>query len=185
MGDQYTYTDDMLTITSSCSLYKDSPDEDLKRLVKAEYQKKSRDNARTPMQWDATPQAGFTTSDKPWMRVNDNYDEVNAASQTDKRRSVYHTYRLVLEKRKQYKEIFVYGSFELIDEPNDKIFAYKRRATNGESGLIVCNYSRDAVKWKMDDEPKEVIFTTSDRKLSQVSGGELSLDPCEAIALLL
>ncbi|KAM0483547.1 hypothetical protein ACHAPX_002038 [Trichoderma viride] len=165
--------------------YKDSPDEDLKRLVKAEYQKKSRDNARTPMQWDDTPQAGFTTSDKPWMRVNDNYKEVNAASQTDRRRSVYHTYRLILEKRKQYTDIFVYGSFELIDEPNEKIFAYKRRATSGETALIVCNFSLDAVKWKMDDEPKEVLFTTSDRELDQVSGGELSLAPCEAIALLL
>jgi glycosidase len=167
------------------SSYKDSPDEDLKRLVKAEYQKKSRDNARTPMQWDDTPQAGFTTSDKPWMRVNDNYKEVNAASQTDRRRSVYHTYRLILEKRKQYTDIFVYGSFELIDEPNEKIFAYKRRATSGETALIVCNFSLDAVKWKMDDEPKEVLFTTSDRELDQVSGGELSLAPCEAIALLL
>ncbi|PTB37003.1 uncharacterized protein TrAFT101_007143 [Trichoderma asperellum] len=167
------------------NLYKDSPDEDIKRLVKAEYQKKSRDNARTPMQWDTTPQAGFTSSDKPWMRVNDNYKEVNAASQTDKPLSVYHTYRLVLEKRKQYKDIFVYGSFELIDEPNEKIFAYKRRATNGEAALIVCNFSLDAVTWKMDDKPKEVLFTTSDRNLSQVSGGELSLAPCEAIALLL
>lgn len=182
MGDLYNgrYAD---TLTHSS--YKDSPDEDLKRLVKAEYQKKSRDNARTPMQWDATSQAGFTTSDKPWMRVNDNYTEVNAASQTDRRRSVYHTYRLILEKRKQYKDIFVYGSFELVDEPNDKVFAYKRRATSGETALIVCNFSLDAVKWKMEDEPKEVLFTTSDRKLSQVSGGELSLAPCEAIALLL
>lgn len=171
--------------TLTRSLYKDNPDEDIKRLVKAEYQKKSRDNARTPMQWDSTPQAGFTTSDKPWMRVNDNYQEVNAASQTDKRRSVYHTYRLVLEQRKQYKDIFVYGSFELVDEPDDKIFAYKRRATSGESALIVCNFSLDVVKWKMDDEPKEVLFSTSDRELSQVSRGELSLAPCEAIALLL
>lgn len=137
------------------------------------------------MQWDRTSQAGFTTSDKPWMRVNDNYDEINAFAQTDRRRSVYHTYRSVLEKRKQYKDIFVYGSFELIDEPNEKIFAYKRRAASGETALIVCNFSFDAVEWKMDDVPKEVIFTTSDRKLSHVSGGELSLYPCEAIALLL
>lgn len=137
------------------------------------------------MQWDATPQAGFTTSSSPWMRVNDNYKDINAASQTNNSRSVYYTYRQVLQKRKIYKDIFVYGSFELVDESNERIFAYKRKATSGESALIVCNFSLDTVTWKMDDEPKEVLFSTTDRTLGEVSSGQVSLAPCEAIALLL
>jgi glycosidase len=136
------------------------------------------------MQWDATPQAGFTTSSSPWMRVNDNYKDVNAASQTNSPQSVYHTYRQLLQKRKLYKDIFVYGNFELVDESNEKIFAYKRKATSGESALIVCNFSLDTVAWNMDDEPKEVLFSTNDRTLGEVSG-QISLAPCEAIALLL
>lgn len=166
------------------SLYKDTADEETKQLVKAEYQKKSRDNARTPMQWDSTPQAGFTTSNSPWMRVNDNYKAVNAASQTGNPRSVYHTYRQVLQKRKELKDIFVYGSFDLVDEPNERVFAYKRTAASGESALVVCNFSLDAVAWEIGDAPKEVLFSTNDRTLGELSG-QISLAPCEAIALLL
>ncbi|KAL7799130.1 family 13 glycoside hydrolase [Trichoderma ceciliae] len=167
------------------NLYKDIADEKTKQLVKVEYQKKSRDNARTPMQWDSSSQAGFTTSSSPWMRVNDNYKEVNAASQTGSPQSVYHTYRQVLQIRKEHKDIFVYGDFELIDEPNESIFAYKRKATNGESALIVCNFSLDTLAWKTEDEPKEVLFSTKDRTLSELNGGRISLAPCEAIAWLL
>lgn len=170
------------------SLYKDTADEETKKLLKAEYQKKSRDNARTPMQWDATPQAGFTTSTTPWMRVNDNYKDVNAASQTgggNNPTSVYHTYRQVLQKRKEHKDILVYGSFVLVDEANERVFAYKRTASSGEAALVVCNFSLDTVVWKVDDVPKGVLFSTNDRTLGEVSGGEISLAPCEAIALLL
>ncbi|KAK5987570.1 Alpha-glucosidase [Cladobotryum mycophilum] len=167
------------------NLYKDTADEETKKLLKQEYQRKSRDNARTPMQWDAGPQAGFTTSDAPWMRVNDNYKEINAASQTGEPHSVYHTYRQVLGKRKEHKEIFVYGDFELVDEQNDKIFAYKRTAEGGASALVVCNFSVEEVDWAFEGKPSEVLFSPTGKALSDVNGGHIQLGPCEAIALLL
>lgn len=171
------------------SLYKDTADEETKKLLKAEYQKKSRDNARTPMQWDSSPHAGFTTaSATPWMRVNDNYKAVNAASQTGDPRSVYHTYRRVLQTRKEHKDLFVYGSFELVDEPNDKVFAYRRRAADGSAAaLIACNFSPEEVEWEVPagDVPKEVLLSTRDRTLGEVSGGKMSLAGLEATAVLL
>ena len=116
-------------------------------LLRREYQKKSRDNARTPVQWDDTPNAGFTTSSKPWMCVNENYKQINSAAQVNDPQSVYHTWRNVLEKRKTFMDVFIYGDFELVDEAHGKVFAYKRVATNGDAALVVCNFSVDEVTW--------------------------------------
>jgi glycosidase len=164
-------------------LFKDSADEETKALLKKEYQKKSRDNARTPMQWDDSPQAGFTTGSTPWMRVNDNYKEINAASQVNDPESVFSTYKSALDKRKEHKDIFVYGDFELVDEENDKVFAYKRVARNGNAALIVCNFSTDEVVWSSGVKAREVLVSSTGRKT--VGDGEIRLVPCEAIALLL
>ncbi|GAB0135964.1 hypothetical protein EsDP_00004284 [Epichloe bromicola] len=168
------------------NMYKDSADENTKALLKKEYQKKSRDNARTPMQWDDSPQAGFTKSSTPWMRVNDNYKQINAASQVKNPTSVFHTYRRVLEKRKEHKDLFVYGNFELVDEANDKIFAYKRVASSGEAALVVCNFCKDVVAWAsaLMVKPKEVLVTSAGKTLEDVTGGQMRLGPCEAIAVL-
>ena len=149
-----------------------------------EYQKKSRDNARTPMQWDASPQAGFTTSNEPWMRVNDNYEEINAAAQIGDPGSARGCWQQVLEKRKMYKDIFVYGDFELIDEPNDTVFAYKRKATSGQTALVACNFSSAMVSWKLAWEAKEVLISTNGKTLQDLSGGEIQLEPWEAISII-
>ncbi|KAJ6445668.1 hypothetical protein O9K51_00431 [Purpureocillium lavendulum] len=167
------------------SLYKDSADEETKAKLKVEYQKKSRDNARTPMQWDASPHAGFTTADAtPWMRVHDNFTTVNAASQTSDPQSVYHTWRRVLEKRKALKDVFVYGDFALVDEANDDVFAYERRASAGAGGdaaLVVCNFSGADRAWKWDGAPpRDVLVSTAGKGLKDVSGGEIRLGPWEA-----
>ncbi|KAJ4864187.1 alpha amylase, catalytic domain-containing protein [Trichoderma breve] len=165
------------------NLYKDTADEETKKLVKAEYQKKSRDNARTPMQWDATPQAGFTSSTTPWMRVNDNYKDVNAASQTGNPQSVYHTYRQVLQLRKKYMDIFIYGSFQLVYKANERVFAYRRRSAT-EMALVMCNFSLDEVVVGSADVPIEVLFSTHGRTMDDFKGEQLSLAPCEAVVLL-
>ncbi|POR36682.1 Alpha-glucosidase [Tolypocladium paradoxum] len=169
------------------NLYKDAADEDTKAKLKAEYQRKSRDNARTPMQWDASPHAGFTTASggAPWMRVNDNYAQVNAAAQTPDPRSVYHTWRRVLEQRSARKDVFVYGDFELLDEQNDKVFAYQRKAGSGEAALVVCNFSGESVAWPWDGKAREVLVGPAGKTVEDVNGGEVRLGPCEAVALLL
>lgn len=170
---------------SSYSLHKND-DVAAQNSYKVEYQRKSRDNARTPMQWDASPNAGFTTADaNPWMRVNDNYTDINAASQTSDSNSVYSCYRQVLGKRKEYKDIFVYGNFQLVDESNDKIFAYSRRADSGETALVVCNFSVDSVAWKLPGEAREVLTSPAGRTLNDLNSGEIKLAPCEAFAVLL
>ncbi|RSL81112.1 hypothetical protein CEP51_006075 [Fusarium floridanum] len=153
---------------------------------KVEYQLKSRDNARTPMQWDTTPNAGFTKADvTPWMRVNDNYREINAASQTSDPDSVYHCWRRVLEKRKEHVDIFVYGDFQLVDEAHEKVFAYSRKADNGDTALVVCNFAAETVSWILPAKAREVLISPTGRALEDLNGGEIQLAPCEAFVVLL
>lgn len=171
------------------SLYKDTADEETKKLLKANYQKKSRDNARTPMQWSSGHQAGFTSGNTPWMRVNDNYTAINAAAQTPNPDSVYHSWRQVLEKRKALKEIFVYGDYALIedgeDNAGDKVYAYKRTALDGQTALIACNFSAESVKWKFEGTVSEILVSPGGKTVKDVSGGVIELGPCEAVAVLL
>ena len=136
------------------------------------------------MQWDASPHAGFT-SGKPWMRVNDNYKEINAESQTSDPNSVYHLYRKVLEVRKKHMDTFVYGDFKLADETSEDIIAYDRIAENGETVLVVANFSTKDVEFNLGArKAKEVLVASKSRQLEDVKEGVLKLGPCEAIALL-
>jgi glycosidase len=142
------------------------------------------------MQWDDTPHGGFSTA-KPWMRVHDNYPQVNAAAQVRDPTSVYSAYREVLRQRKARKDLFVYGDFALIDdddEAHDKVLAYKRTAANGEAALVVCNFSADAVTWGLagttDAPPREVIVSPTGKTKADVDS-KIELGPYEAIALLL
>ncbi|KAL6869042.1 hypothetical protein ACO1O0_000365 [Amphichorda felina] len=167
------------------NLHKDTADSETAAKLKFAYQKQSRDNARTPMQWDASPHAGFTTGSTPWMRTNDNYTAINAAAQVNDPRSVYHCWRQVLERRKALKDIFVYGDYALVDEPNEQVFAYKRTAANGETALVVCNFSAESVTWNAGSPIKEVLVSPGEKALDKVSSGEIALAPYEAIAVLL
>lgn len=160
---------------------KDKVDEETRNRYKWNYQKKSRDNARTPMQWDTSAHAGFSTT-KPWMRVNDNYTSINAASQVDDPNSVYHCWRQVLGTRKEYKDIFVYGDYELVDEKNDKVFAYKRTGPDGKAAVVACNFSEGSVVWESPVKVGEVLIGTG--KGGMVKDGKVTLGACEAIAFL-
>lgn len=98
---------------------------------------KSRDNARTPMQWSDGEQAGFTTG-KPWMRINPNYKEINAQAQIEDKNSIFHCYKKLVEFRKKYP-VFVDGSFEMLLEKDENIFAYTRDNADSQL-LVVCNF---------------------------------------------
>ncbi|MFC3884604.1 alpha-glucosidase [Bacillus songklensis] len=98
---------------------------------------KGRDNSRTPMQWNASPNAGFTTG-TPWIKVNPNYHEVNAEQAMADPDSVYHYYRKLIQLRKE-QDIIVYGDYELLLEDHPEIFAYKR-TLDGQTLLVVCNF---------------------------------------------
>ncbi|KAJ5493512.1 Alpha-glucosidase [Penicillium diatomitis] len=159
-------------------------DRETQEMFLREYQKKSRDNARTPVQWDSSKNSGFTSADKPWMSVNPNYTVINAAAQLDDPNSVFNCWRTVLDMRKQYKDIVVYGRFDLVDQENDNVFAYTRNSPQGQV-LVVCNFSPEHIDWTgLPSGAKEILVTTTGRSLSSVSSDALSLEPFEAISLL-
>lgn len=111
-------------------------------------QKKARDHARTPMQWTSEkPNAGFCDKDvKPWMRVNDDFEQYNAEAENEEREddalSVLQFWKRGLKNRKLHKSSFVYGEFELLGpEDNDNpLFAYKRWSGD-EAWVVILNFS--------------------------------------------
>ena len=98
---------------------------------------KGRDNARTPMQWDDSANAGFTTG-TPWIKVNDNYDKINAKSQVDDPDSIFSCYKKLVQLRKDYP-VFIDGKFTLLLEDDDNIFAYSRK-NEEKTMIVVCNF---------------------------------------------
>ena len=121
-------------------------------LMKSIYAK-TRDNARTPMQWDTTEQAGFTTG-KPWMKVNPNYTEINAAEQVDCEDSIFNYYRKLIQLRKELP-VLTDGKFTMLDMDHNQIFAYLR--DNGEDKLlVVCNFYGNTVDYAVSEKAEDL-----------------------------
>lgn len=98
----------------------------------------SRDNSRTPVQWDDSENAGFT-SGTPWIKVNPNYKEINVAAALADPNSVFYYYKKLIQLRKAH-EVMVYGSYEPLLEDHEQIYAYLREL-GGEKWLVVLNIS--------------------------------------------
>ena len=115
--------------------------EEKQALARKIMQKKSRDNARTPVQWTSEPHAGFTApNSKPWMRVNDNYPEINVADQQKDPNSVLNYWKKINKLRKQYSDLTVFGDFEVWDflEPDSFTFTKENKANGlGNKKLLV------------------------------------------------
>lgn len=103
---------------------------------------RSRDHARTPMQWDASPNAGFT-SGEPWIMVNPNYREINAARQVNDPDSVFCYYQRLLRLRRRHT-VFLEGAYELLLPESDSVWAY-RRTLGGETAEVYCNFTTRGV----------------------------------------
>ena len=103
---------------------------------------RSRDNARTPMQWDDSKQAGFTEGE-PWIKVNPNYKKINAAQQLEDPDSVFHYYQKLIRLRHE-NEIIVDGVFQGLLEDNDDIYAYER-ILGDEKLVVACNFTNKEV----------------------------------------
>ncbi len=114
-----------------------------------------RDNARTPMQWSSEENAGFT-SGQPWLAVNPNYKEINAAQQVGTADSVYSYYKALIALRKAH-DIFISGNFELIMEGHPQIFAYTRRAGN-QTLYCVCNFSDTPADIDLQMTGKDILI---------------------------
>ncbi|KAF8000155.1 hypothetical protein HF325_005084 [Metschnikowia pulcherrima] len=120
----------------------------------------ARDNARTPVQWNSLPNAGFT-SGTPWMRVNENYRKVNVASQRRDPDSLLNFYRDALKIRKAHKDLFIYGSLEVLDHDNDKVFSFFKEK-DGKKAYVVLNFSNEVVNFDIQMEERlELILTNT------------------------
>lgn len=118
----------------------------------------SRDNARTPVQWNSSFNAGFTNT-QPWIKVNENHTYINVEDQEKEANSILNYYREMIKFRKE-NLIFVYGDYESIDDSNPKIYAY-RRWDESEEYLVVHNFSDSVTNWEVEYNPSnyKLIYT--------------------------
>lgn len=103
-----------------------------------------RDNSRTPMQWDSSPHAGFSTHE-PWLKVNPNFEMINVANQLHDPQSVLNFYRQMIHLRKREKAL-IYGRYDLLLADHEQIYAYSR-IYGDERFLVLCNMSGKAASW--------------------------------------
>ncbi len=153
---------------------------DLDDLMKAIH-KQGRDNARTPVQWDNTTHAGFSTG-KPWIKVNPNYESINVENQEMNPRSVLHFYRKMITIRKTYP-VLVYGEYVCISEKDPSIFAYYRQDHEYHM-LVALNFSSEENTLKLSEEvsQNELIRIVSNyRQSNNVEEGGILLQPWEGI----
>lgn len=108
----------------------------------------SRDNARTPMQWDDSINAGFTTG-RPWLKVNSNYKKINVKNQIKDKNSIYNYYKKLISLKKNNKTL-TYGEFKLVLEDDKHIFAYLREL-DGERYFILSNLSENEKKINLSE----------------------------------
>ena len=142
---------------------------------------KGRDNARTPMQWDDSANAGFSGADAtPWIMVNPNYTKINAKDQVSREDSVFKYYQKLIKLRHE-SDLIVYGTYDLILDDDKDIYAYIR--TLGDEKLIVyCNFSENTREVELPEEftdGKILISNYNDAKVSE----KITLRPYEAIVI--
>ena len=122
------------------------------------HSKISRDNGRTPIQWNDNHQAGFTRGN-PWLGINENYKTLNVAEQESRPDSVLHYFRTMIQLRKKYLTL-IYGTFELVDESNKNLFAYIRHLGNHKL-LVVLNFSEEesSLDSKIDLTESDILIS--------------------------
>ena len=165
-----SFYDDVETINA----WKEAIDnkKNMKKFFEA-IQKQSRDNARTPMQWDNKKNAGFSKA-KPWIKVNDNYKKINVKNQEKDLDSILNHYKLLIKLRKENSTL-VYGKYEDLDPMHTKIFSYKRWDEN-DVFIIHLNFSNCSVKIN-SNEIKDYKLVISNYTFAKKS---YNLNPWEA-----
>lgn len=144
---------------------------------------RSRDNARTPMQWDANEQAGFTSAE-PWMKVNPNYKTINVAANLADANSIFYHYQKLIQLRTKsaYSDLITYGKTELLLADDEHIFAYVREY-EGQKLLVVANFFETPQTVSLTAEVETVLIQNySDASLELNS---LTLRPYEAVAYII
>ena len=162
-GTPYIYQGEEIGMTNAyftdISQYKDVESTNIFELLKQEgkseaeiyhiLQERSRDNSRTPMQWDASLNAGFCKA-KPWLQVQDNYRSVNVENALKDEESIYYWYKKLIQLRKGYK-VVQEGSYTPLFEEDDQILAFERKLKD-ESLIVICNFY---------GKEKKIVFNTN------------------------
>lgn len=132
------------------------------------------------MQWMAEKNAGFTTG-TPWLMVNPNYTEINAAEQENRDDSVLNFYRKALKIRKEYIDVIRDGEFTPVDAENKNIFAYSR-AVEGKKLLVACSLSPKTAVLRVPSEflRKHSVVIANTENPPRVAA-EVTLKPCECV----
>lgn len=142
---------------------------------------KGRDNARTPMQWDDSANAGFSGADAtPWIMVNPNYTKINAKDQVSREDSVFKYYQKLIKLRHE-SDLIVYGTYDLILDDDKDIYAYIRTLRD-EKLIVYCNFSENTREVELPEEftdGKILISNYNDAKVSE----KITLRPYEAIVI--
>ena len=144
--------------------------------------KKSRDNARTPMQWDVTANGGFTTG-TPWIGVNPNYEEINVMQSMKDPNSILRYYRKLIQLRKRY-DIIVYGDYELLLPEDPNVFAYKR-TLDGLQMLVAANVSGEEQTVRLLENLVEAELLIGNYPEERRDKDVIALRPFEVKAYLL
>ena len=139
---------------------------------------KGRDNARTPMQWDSTENAGFTTG-KPWLKVNKNYKFINVEDCLQDKDSIFYHYKKLIDIRK-HNDTIIYGDYKLLLPEDKNVFAYSREL-NGDKIVVVCNFYNKEINLNFKEDFNNVEILLSNYKDSSILMKDLKLRPYEAI----
>ena len=142
----------------------------------------SRDNARTPMQWNTQKNAGFTTG-TPWLKVNDNYTEINMETQDADPDSVLNYYRKLIALRKSpaYKEVFTYGEFMPVYQNTCSVMAYYRK-NEKQRILITANFGKEAVSLTLEYPVKQILLSNIASAVHSLPANDIiTLNSCEVL----
>ncbi|PSS00612.1 glycoside hydrolase superfamily [Coniella lustricola] len=172
------------------ALYKDQPERvaEARKIIDT----KARDHARTPMQWDASANAGFCpASTTPWMTVNNDYKQINAAAQqnadSESTLSPWQWWQRGLADRKEHKDVFVYGDFEDVSADHEKVYAYVRTSSTDtkEKWVVVLNFSGEEQSWSLPDGVEVKSWVASTYTKAKAEGrevrGAVTLKPWEGL----
>ena len=144
---------------------------------------KSRDNSRTPVQWNDSDNAGFTTG-TPWIGVPENYRTVNAEVALKDKNSVFYHYKKLIDLRRN-EELMITGRYEDIDLENKSVYAYKRVGENGEL-VVISNFYEPEVKFELEGngvtglENAQVLLLNYETE-PEIKDGKIILKPYESI----
>jgi len=195
-GTPYCYNGDELGMTNSkfdnIADYRDVAALNGYQLVKSQggslpayiksLQRFSRDNSRTPFQWNATANAGFTTG-RPWIKVNPNYPQVNEAAEDKDPNSVLNCFRKAIALR-QHHPVLVYGRYQMLDPANPHIYAYTR-TLGPEKMLVVLNFSAAKHSWLLPASLRPSSQPLLNNYATLRLGASMELQPWQAVVLKL